>query len=163
MHGLRVPATGKTTRYPPSFELVTSFLVLMVPPCRFFPASHSPCICFTSTFIKKKHKINPPGIWERDIFRVSLFACLIRNTKMYRKKMRERTTMIVKTNVQAVGRRHKEKGETWVAAKSSVARFYRRGTQGVSFLFCRCWDPQAVHLFQDFSHEKNVKKSEKKA
>ena len=38
---LRVPATAKTTRYPPSFELVTSFLVLMVPPCFLFPASHS--------------------------------------------------------------------------------------------------------------------------
>ena len=104
---LRVPATAKTTRYPPSFELVTSFLVLMVPPCRFLPASHSrvfvsllrttsdvgsglfslaPSGFFNLPFIKKKHKINTPGIWERDIFRVSLFACLIRNTKMYRKE-----------------------------------------------------------------------------
>ena len=68
-----------------------------------------------------------------------------------------------------MGRRHKEKGETWVAAKSSAARFYRRGTQGVSFLFCRRWDPQAVHLFQDFidslsenTVQKNVKKIKKK-
>ena len=77
--------------------------------------------------------------------------------------------MIVKTNVQAVGRRHKEKGETWVAAKSSAARFYRRGTQGVSFLFCRRWDPQAMHLFRDFidslsenTVQENVKKNQKK-
>jgi hypothetical protein len=71
----------------------------MVPPCRFFPASHSrifvsllrttsdvgpglfslaPSGFFNLPFIKKKHKINTPGIWERDIFRVSLFECLIK-------------------------------------------------------------------------------------
>ena len=50
------------------------------------------------------------------------------------------------TNARTVGRRHKEKGESWVAAKSSVARFYRRGTQGVSFLFLPSLGPAAGDL-----------------
>ena len=94
MHGLRVPATAKEKGNPlgaPAKKNLASLDFFRDPVFSFLfvPASHSPCICFTSTFIKKKHKINTPEIWERDIFRVSLFACLIRNTKMYRKKMRE--------------------------------------------------------------------------
>ena len=63
MHGLRVPATGKTTRYPPSFELVTSFLVLMVPPCRFFPASHFSNF-FKAIIVKKKSRPLFPRRWD---------------------------------------------------------------------------------------------------
>ena len=157
---LRVPATGKTTRYPPSFELVTSFLVLMVPPCRFFPASHSPCICFISPFIKKKHKINMPGIWERDIFRVSLFACLIRNTKMYRKKMREwkRTQACIEG---ALALSHQKNPRIFGCAAAKTAGFFHNTQLArrlvyfatVAFFFCgdfvfhcRRWDPLPQHF-----------------
>ena len=54
----------------------------------FVPASHSPYICFTSTFIKKKYKINWTGIWERDVFRFPL--CRINKKHVdAQKKMRE--------------------------------------------------------------------------
>ena len=140
----------------------------------FSPAAQPKILGFFWWLSAKAPSMQACVLFHSRIFFLYIFVFLIKHTKMktwihlfpkspaylFYAFFNERWN---ETNVRTVGRRHKEKGETWVAAKSSVARFYRRGTQGVSFLFCRCWDPQAVHLFQDFSHEKNVKKSEKKA